>query len=104
MRHDPSNPNCDKTAYGPDAQDVKCTCDVDTPDDVPRPSTVIPAGLLAQIASPGGDHVTLTGRKAQVYRELEEATRELDAARKLMAPAQERFTRAMNAMGEEMCR
>jgi hypothetical protein len=104
-RHDASNTNCDKNAY-PGAEGVLCTCDVDPADDRPAPSTVLPA------ASPilGSDprwvpgQVTLSGSHAAAYVELQAATRELEAARSMLKPAEQRWRAALDRFHAEMLR
>jgi hypothetical protein len=99
VRHSSSNPNCDKNQYG-EADGVKCTCDIDSPDDSPVPSTVLPVGattMNAVACLPGS-------REAAAYAELKAAARELDAARQMLKPAEERWRRALDALHEEMLR
>lgn len=100
MRHNPNNSQCDKNVYA-GADDIKCTCDIDDADNVPAPSvSIAPAGPPAVAAAPG--QIVLTGRSAQTYAELVAATRELDAARKLLTPAEARWRSALDAHSEAM--
>lgn len=102
MRHNESNPLCDKNVYGPDASDVRCTCDVDDPADAPAPSVVMPAGPPAPHTARG--NVVLAGSQADAYMEWCAATRELDAARKLLAPAEQRWKAAVDRLAAEALR
>lgn len=97
MTHNASNPNCDKNQYA-GSDNVRCTCDIDSPDDVPPPSTVIrdPATTFATYPAQTGQ-VVLSGRRAATHAELEAATREYRAAQQLLKPAEERWRRAMDA-------
>lgn len=113
MRHDPNNSQCDKVQYG-DAPDVRCTCDIDSPDDAPVPSTRVgetSAPMIGQspghvtkapsmyqgvpVYDPNG--VTLTGRQAATHRELVEAGRDYQAARVAFERAQARYKAAIDA-------
>ena len=98
--HDPNNANCDKVLYK-GADGVLCTCDFDSPDDAPQPSTVLPPGVAT--ASVLGQ-VTLTGDHAVAYVELQAATRELEAARSMLKPAEARWRAALDRFHEEMLR
>lgn len=104
MRHDANNPLCDKNTY-PGAEGVKCTCDIDSADDAPAPSTVYAPGSVGAVyAAPKAGSVMLTGSRASAYEELEQATRELDAARKLLEPAQARWRAALDRLSAEILR
>lgn len=116
--HNVNNSQCDLNLYGPDPGDgsVKCTCDEDQPIEpavstahtvMPRPRTAQEMAHLAEVAgkvygntSPVGGDVVLTGRKATLYAELEAATRDLHAARQLLAPAEARWRKALDAWSE----
>jgi len=90
-QHNPSNSNCDLVQY-PGAPNVVCTCDEDTPaPSVTLPAATPPRQFALNMSSP---------LDISAYDEFREAARELDRARKLMQPAQERFTRAVNALAE----
>ena len=97
MRHNPNNPLCDKSQY-PDGADVKCTCDIDEPDDAPAPSTVIPPQLVARLAHPAQRPPMST------WDEFQAAVKELDAARKLLKPAEERWRKALDELHAEILR
>lgn len=101
MTHNPSNPNCDKNQYA-GADGVRCTCDVDSPDDVPPPSTVVRADAAFANYQTQPGMVTLTGRRAATHAELEAATREYRAAQQLLKPAEERWRRAVDAHMEAL--
>jgi hypothetical protein len=103
VKHDPNNPNCDRVMYG-GAPDTMCTCDVDRPEDAPQPSTVMPAHPMPTFAPAGPGNLVLTGARARTHAELEAAGRELDAARKLLEPAQARFKAALDAHMAELLR
>ncbi len=101
--HNPQNPLCDKNEYG-DADGVRCTCDVDIPDEGNlRPSTLESADLgpmaaRARLVVPfGGQQVTLQGRQAQTHLELVEATRVYDEAKQRLAPAEAAWRKALDA-------
>ena len=101
MTHNPSNPNCDKNQYA-GSDGVRCTCDIDSPDDVPAPSTVVrDRQWIAAMPTEQGA-VVLTGRRALLHAELERTTRDLDAARKLLAPAEAAWRKAMDAYMEAL--
>ena len=113
--HNPANPLCDKNEYG-DVDGVRCTCDVDVPDEGNvRPSTVVdataldtgrPTGpikpLLSRLVPTAGQRVTLEGRQALLHLELEDASRAYDAARQQLAPAEQRWRKAMDAYMEAL--
>ena len=104
MTHNPSNPNCDKNQYA-GSDGVRCTCDIDSADDVPAPSTVVrdgPPNVAAWIPVVQPGSVVLTGRRASTHTELEAATREYRAAQQLLKPAEERWRRAMDAHMEAL--
>lgn len=106
MRHDPNNSLCDKNAYAGMGGDHKCTCDVDDAEDAPAPSTVLPpdarnAGLGS---GPTGGAVTLTGGAAAAWVEFQAASREYDAARALIVPAEQRLKAAIDRLGAEAVR
>lgn len=105
-RHDPSNTHCDKVAYA-GADGVLCTCDVDPADDRPAPSTVLPPGLAQQLINPAYNApgaVTLSGSHAAAYVELQSATRELEAAKSMLKPAEARWRAALDRFHAEMLR
>lgn len=89
MRHDPANTNCDKVRYA-GADDVLCTCDEDTP----APSTVLPPGA---VLGSGSTAPTLSPRALSTLAEYRAAALDLDAARKMLAPAEARFRAALDA-------
>ena len=101
MTHNPSNPNCDKSQYG-DNENVRCTCDIDSVDDVPVPSTVVRGDVPDHPGMRAAGSVLLTGRRASTHAELEAATREYRAAQQLLKPAEERWRRAMDAHMEAL--
>lgn len=90
-QHNPSNSNCDLVQY-PGAANVVCTCDEDTP----APSVTLPT-----IQTPMGSGVIVPAGHGAALSEFNEAARELDRARKLMQPAQERFARAVDALAAQ---
>lgn len=107
MNHDPNNRNCDKTQYG-DAEGVRCTCDVDSPEDG-GPSIVMPddgyaladRGPRRSRPTPGGS-VTLTGRAAQLHDEFAAAARAVKQALAQYEFAQQRWKAAMDAYTNEL--
>jgi hypothetical protein len=100
-RHDATNTNCDKNAY-PGADGVLCTCDVDPAEDRPAPSTVLAVGSVMPAAALGD--VMLKGSHAEAYRELQAATRDLEAARSMLKPAEQRWRAALDRFHAEMLR
>lgn len=96
-RHDSTNQNCDKVRYQ-GAADVLCTCDVDDPEDVPAPSTIM------RDAAPSSGGVMLSGDHAASYRELQASTRELKAAQDLFKAAEGRWRAALDRFQAEMLR
>lgn len=115
--HNPANPLCDKNEYG-DVDGVRCTCDVDVPDEGNvRPSTVAsdsgfataldtgrPTGPIKPMRSgtPVPTRIMLDGRQALLHLELEDASRAYDAARQQLAPAEQRWRKAMDAYMEAL--
>lgn len=97
MKHNPSNPLCDLVMYAGSAE-VRCTCDVDDPDDAPRPSTVVAPSAVGR--TPAGQ----SGSEAAAYAELKAAAIELKAAQQLVKPAEERWRKALDALHAEMLR
>lgn len=102
-RHDPSNTNCDKVAY-PGADGVLCTCDVDPADDRPAPSTILPPGLAMDMQRRSAGDLLLSGSHAAAYVEFQAATRELEAARALLRPAEQRWRAALDRLSAETLR
>lgn len=99
MRHNPNNAHCDKVVYA-GAENIQCTCDIDDADEVPAPSVVMPAGFAHAISVPAG----IPPREATAYAELKAAARELDAAKQMLKPAEERWRRALDSLHEAMLR
>jgi hypothetical protein len=119
--HNPSNPLCDKNEYG-EMDGVRCTCDVDVPDEGNvRPSTVVDDGMAPDAGRPSAQikpwvrptqgpgpatgpaaHITLEGHQAMLHLELEHASRAYDAARRQLAPAEVRWRKAMDAYMEAL--
>lgn len=103
MRHDPSNSQCDKNQYG-DAPDVRCTCDIDDPEDAPAPSTVVtpdprpPFGAV--LAAPGS--VVLQGRAASTHSELKVAGQRYQAAQLAYEKAKYEYQQALDAHMKEL--
>lgn len=99
MKHDPSNTNCDKVRYA-DMNDMNdpilCTCD----DDAPAPS-------VAPVTQPQdrpirGMRDDYPPRAMALLAEYRDASRELDTARRMLKPAQERWQRACDAFTEAL--
>lgn len=99
MRHDPDNTLCDKNTYA-GADGVLCTCGIDDPADVPAPS-VRPAPAVQM---PAGESGRMSAREALAYGELKAAARELDVAKAMLKPAEERWRRALDTLHEAMLR
>jgi hypothetical protein len=105
-RHDPSNNNCDKVRYA-GADGVLCTCEFDSPDDAPVPSTVASAfasGVALDTQRRSAGDVLLSGCHAASYLELQAATRDLEAAKALLRPAEQRWRAALDRFHAEMLR
>lgn len=120
MNHDPNNRNCDKTQYG-DAEDVRCTCDIDSPEDG-GPSIVMAdpnatdngyalrddrsramrAARAARAVEDRAGTVTLTGRQATTHNELRAAGLEVKAAEEAYRQAQARWKAALDAHMSEV--
>lgn len=103
VKHDPSNPNCDRTMYS-NAPETMCTCDVDRPEDAPQPSIVMPAREIGRGEIRTVPAITLTGSHAEAYQELQSATRELEAAKAMLKPAEARWRAALDRFHAEMLR
>lgn len=107
VNHDPNNRNCDKTQYG-DAEGVRCTCDVDSPEDG-GPSIVMPDemasprfGAARRMPSQPGGGVTLTGRAAQLHQEFVAAAGMVRAAQRQYEVAKQRWSQALDAYTNEL--
>lgn len=96
MRHDTDNALCDKNTY-PGADGVLCTCGIDDPADVPAPS-------VRPVQMPVGETGRMSARESLAYGELKVAARELDAAKAMLKPAEERWRRALDTLHEAMLR
>lgn len=94
MRHDPDNRNCDRNQYG-DVEGVLCSCDVDSPDDAPMPSTVMAPALVARLANAGRT-------QSATLERFEASVRALDLAKKAMAPAEAEWRAALDALHAEI--
>lgn len=109
VNHDPNNRNCDKTQYG-DAEGVRCTCDVDSPEDggpsivMPDETYTPPRGLRDRMSprQPAGGPVTLTGRAAQLHQEFVAAAGMVRAAQRQYEVAKQRWSQALDAYTNEL--
>jgi hypothetical protein len=98
VKHNPNNSLCDLVMYA-GAEDVKCSCDVDDPEDAPGPSTVFsPSTRRHATVGPAGT------AEAAAYAELKAAAIDLDAARKMLEPCEKRWRAALDRLHEEMLR
>lgn len=106
MNHDPSNRNCDKTQYG-DAEGVRCTCDVDSPEDG-GPSIVMPddgyalADRPPRRSRPVPGAVTLTGRAAELHSEFAAAAQAVQRAQQQYELAKQRWSQVLDAYTNEL--
>lgn len=105
MNHDPSNRNCDKTQYG-DAEGVRCTCDVDSPEDG-GPSIVMPDEMVTsprgfRAAPRPGSAVTLTGRAAELHAEFAAAAQAVQRAQQQYELAKQRWSQVLDAYTNEL--